>query len=183
MMKRIILLPLLIVTVTMHGCLTYKTVKYEIKFNEDFKSGIMRVTYFDLRSSEEDPQKQENDFNELVRLTKEDDFLLDSMEDGVYVKERKFSAQDGKIVGTYSGIFRNLKIDSEELKESENERSITLDKDENDIIETNGKVMESKDKFIITWAKDVRNLDIKITKMYDAQTYSLMDYYTAWQNK
>jgi hypothetical protein len=181
-MRKIFILPILLFAFALNSCLTYKTIKYEIEFSEDFKNGILRVTYYDLRSSEEDPKKQEADFNELVKLTNENDFLLDSMEDGVYVTDRKFYQEDGKLIGYYSGIFRNLKFDSEALKESENERSLSLDKDDNDKIETNGQVMESKDKFIITWPKDVRKLTIRITKTYDEQTYSLLDYYTKWKN-
>ena len=181
-MRKLIILPLLLFAFLLHGCLIYTTVKYEIEFNEDLKSGIIKITYYNLRSSEEDVEKQENDFNDLLQMLIEDDFLLDSMEDGIYVKDRKLYEEDGKLVGYYSGIFRKLKIDSEELNESENERILTIDKDENDKIETNGQVLESKDKFIITWPKDTRKLMFKISKTFDEKTYSLIDFYNKWKN-
>jgi hypothetical protein len=165
------------------GCLTYKAVKYEIEFDEDFKNGFIKVTYYDIMSSEKETDKQEEDFRELVKLAEEKDFLLDSMEDGVYVTERKIFMEEGRINGSFTGFFRRLKIDSGTLKANENERTISLEKYENDVIETNGQITESTDNCIITWPKDARNLTFKITHSIDEETYSLLDYYDDWKRK
>jgi len=181
-MRKIYFLFTILFAFLLHSCIIYTTARYEIEFDQEFKTGIITVTYTNLRSSEEDPDKQENDFKDLVELLNDDEFLLDSVDDGVYIKERLLYEEGGQLNGSYTGIFRRLKIDSDEIKSSENERTLTFDKDEGDVVISNGKVLESEDSFILTWPKEMRNLNFSITKKYDEPAFSLMEYYHEWTN-
>ncbi len=181
-MRKYFLSAIIIVSFLLPGCLIYSTVKYEIEYNENFTMGTVKVTYTNLRDSEADKDKQKKTFIDLVEMLEEDDFLLDNIDDGIYVRERYLYEENGQLIGSYSGIFKRLKIDSEELKTKENERILIIDKDEGDIVTANGKVLESEDSFIISWSKDVRKLEFTVKKSLGKPTYSLLDYYREWKN-
>ncbi len=181
-MRKYFLSAIIIVSFLLPSCIIYSTVKYEIEYNENFTMGTVKVTYTNLRDSEADKDKQKKNFMNLVEMLEEDKFLLDNIEDGVYVRERYLYEENDQLIGSYSGIFKSLKIDSEELKTKENERILILDKDEGDIVTTNGKVLESEDSFIISWPKDVRKLKFTVKKSLGKPTYSLLDYYHEWKN-
>jgi hypothetical protein len=181
-MRKYFLSAIIIVSFLLPSCIIYSTVKYEIEYNENFTMGTVKVTYTNLRDSEADKDKQKKDFIDLVEMLEEDEFLLDNIDDGVYVRNRYLYEENDQLIGSYSGIFKSLKIDSEELKTKENERILILDKDEGDIVTTNGKVLESEDSFIISWPKDVRKLEFTVKKSLGKPTYSLLDYYHEWKN-
>ncbi len=182
-MRKLHYVSLLSLLIIFASCLTYSTVRYDIEFDDNFESGKIFVTYTDLRSSEESVEKQKSDFAELIKMLEEDKFLLDSMEDGIYIKERDLSENNGKITGSYSGIFKKLRFDSQELKQTKNERTLTIDKDDGDVVKTNGKILESADTFIIAWPVDEHKLYFSINKNYDDKTYSLLDYLKEYRNK
>ena len=181
-MRKYFLSTIIVVFFLLHSCIIYSTVKYEIEYNEKFTMGTVKVTYTNLRDSEADKDKQKKGFLDLVEMLEEDEFLLDNIDDGVYVRNRYLYEENDQLIGSYSGIFKSLKIDSEELKTKENERILILDKDEGDIVTTNGKVLESEDSFIISWPKDVRKLEFTVKKSLGKPTYSLLDYYHEWKN-
>lgn len=182
-MNKLYYMSLLILLLIFTSCLTYSTVRYDIEFDDNFESGKIFVTYTDLRSSEESVEKQKSDFAELIQILEEDKFLLDTMEEGIYIKERNLCENNGKITGSYNGIFHKLKFDSEELKQTKNERTLTIDKEDGDVVKTNGKLLESADTFIIAWPADEHKLYFSISKNFDDKTYSLLDYLKEYQNK
>ena len=165
------------------GCLTYSKVIYEIEFDEKFESGWIQVSYINIQSSEENTEKQNSDFDELIQMLEGDSFLLDTMEEGIYIQNRTLVESDAKLNASYTGIFRKLKFDSQELKTSKNERTLTIEKEEGDILESNGKIMESNDSYLISWPKDQRKLRFSISKNFDDKTYSLLDYYQKYKNE
>lgn len=176
---RLILLPAFLLMVT--GCLTYSKVLYEIEFDDKLEAGKIKITYFDIRSSEENTEKQKSDFTELVQILEADDFLLDAMEDGIYIRNRTLIENDGQLNGTYDGIFRKLKIDSQEIKTSKNERTLTLKKEDGYLVETNGNILESEDSYLISWPREQRRLVFSITISNNDKTYSLLDYYKSYK--
>ena len=91
-MKKLLIASILFFTFIFNSCLTYHVVDYTIEYADDFNSGTFSVTYTDIRSSEKAPEKQEKDFDELIELYKSDMFLLDQVDEGIYVKERKVNA-------------------------------------------------------------------------------------------
>lgn len=173
---------ILFLVVTMNSCLTYRVAEYTITFADTFNSGKIQVYYTDIRSSEKDEVKREKDFNELIELLEEDKFLLDQIEDDVYVKERKIFEKNGQINGQYTGIFSDLKIEHNALKHENEEWILFLSLDEGQQIESNGKVLISNRNVLLTWPKDQKVLTFKVTlKNYDAETYPLIDYFLKWK--
>ncbi len=173
----------LLVMLLLPGCIVYSSVTYEIEYNDDFTMGTIKVTYTNLMDSESDKEKQEKDFQELIDMLQGDEFLLDILEDGIYLKDRQLYEQDGKLIGSYSGLFKRLKIDSQEMISKENERVLIIDKNDGDTVSSNGKILETADSYILSWPKDIASLEFTIKSGLGDPTYSLLDYYHNWKSK
>lgn len=168
---------------SVNSCLTYQTVEYTIDFTDNFNSGKISVVYTDIRSSEAEGEKQKADFDELIELYQDDLFLLDQIDEGIYIKERKLYEKDGIIIGSYSGIYQKIKIDNHVMDLRNDERFILLEVDHNSKIETNGKLLQSENNALIVWPKDQKHLKIKkIIPDNEVKDYSLLDYYQKWKN-
>ena len=179
-MRKYSLISVIITIFLISGCLTYSSVKYEIVFNEELTGGVVKVTFTDLKTTEEDTAKQRKDFLNLVELLFEDDFLLDNIEEGIYIKERDLFVDNEKLNVTYSGIFRSSKLAEKDMRTTENERILRFDKNEGDVASSNGKVVETKDSFIFSWPKDLKTPEFKINRKME-KSFSMLDYYKAWK--
>jgi len=173
----------LTIVLTFSSCLTYRTVEFVADFGDNFNNGEFTAIYSDIRSSEQEPKKQREDFEELLKMTLEDQFLLDHVAMGLYIKERQVYEENGKIMGKFSGIFEKVALDDAILEVEGDERYILIDIDEGDIVETNGKVHKSKEKALIVWPKKQKIISYKITKTYDDPTYSITHLYRDWLQK
>ena len=181
-MKILIFVSMIFFIILLNGCLTYHVVEYTVDYADDFNSGSFSVTYTDIRSSEEEAEKQKKDFDELIELFEGDMFLLDQVDEGIYVKERKLYEKDEKLIGSYSGIFQKIQIDNNEMKVRNDERYILLDISPSEKIETNGKVYRSENNALLVWPKDKKKLKIKkIVQDYDNVGFSIFDYYNNWK--
>jgi hypothetical protein len=181
-MKKLIFISMIFFIFLLNGCLTYHIVEYTIDYADDFNSGKFSVKYTDIRSSESEPEKQKKDFDELLELYEGDMFLLDQVDEGIYVKERKLYEKDGKIYGSYSGIFQKMKIDDNEMKVRNDERYILLDISAAEDIETNGKIYRSENNALLVWPNHQKHLTIKkIVKDYDKIGFPIIDYYKNWK--
>ena len=91
------------------GCLTFDFWEVRIVFNEGSdQKGKIFITYSGLASDSDSLDKQENDFNEVIESYIEDDFLMDQVREGIYVKKRELFEKDGKLIFNYSGIFNGF---------------------------------------------------------------------------
>lgn len=182
-MKILIFVSMILFIILLNGCLTYRVVEFTIDYADDFNSGNFAATYTDIRSSETEVEKQKKDFDELIQLYEDDMFLLDQLDEGIYVKERTLYEKEGILVGGYSGIFQTLQIDNNEMKVRNEERYILLDISPSEGIETNGKVYRSENNALLVWPKDQKQLKIKkIVKDYDKRGFSILEYYKNWKN-
>jgi hypothetical protein len=181
-MKKFICICSIVLIFFLNGCLTYHVVEFTIDYNDDFNSGYLTVSYSDIRSSETDTLKQQKDFEELIELYKGDIFLLDQVDEGLYVKERKLYEKNGKLYGSYSGIFQKLKIDDGGLQTRNDERYILIDIGPDMELESNGKVYRSDYNALVVWPTDQKKLKIrKIVKDYDNVGYSILENFKKWK--
>jgi len=181
-MKIFYMIFIIFLILTVSSCLTYRVAEYTIEFSETFNSGTITVKYSDVRSSEDKEEKRKKDFTELIELFEQDKFLLDQIEDGVYVKDRHLFEKNGQINAEYSGIFDNLKIDGNELKSKNEERILLLSTDDGEVIESNGKIYLSEHNILLVWPNDQKILTFKRTlKNYEERSYSFIDYYQNWK--
>ena len=75
------------------GCLASETTEYKITMNEDGKSGTIISIMRNVQSDESEDAKQAKDFDEAIRSWKGDDYLLERVHDGLYVKERNLESK------------------------------------------------------------------------------------------
>jgi hypothetical protein len=179
--KRIFTLISVAILAGITGCLTFQKMRVEIHFKRDYQQGEITVTYTGIGTSESDKDRQMSDFEDLREAVEEDNFYLDALEDGIYVKEIQLKKVDGQIVGNYTGIFRNLRIDGKQLLVNENDCSLEIAKEEGYKIRSNGKVTEEADKFTVVWPKSDSSMWYEITCSPDQPVYSLLPYFDSWQ--
>ncbi len=165
------------------SCLTFETAEFRIKFNENsMTDGTIEVIYSNIQTGEALLKDQQKDFKELVKHYQDDQFLLDQMTDGVYVKERELFEENGKLIGKYNGIFRNFKFDNDPLKLVNDEFILLMDADD-EVVETNGKIIKSEKNIFISWPKDQKELYWKIKMTNDPKSTSLLDMFREWKEK
>jgi len=179
--KRIFTLISLAVLTGITGCLTFQKMRVEIHFEDNYRQGEIKVTYTGIGTSESDKDRQMSDFEDLREAVEENNFYLDALEDGIYVKEIQLKKADDQIVGEYTGIFRNLRIEGKQFQVNENDCTLEIAKEEGYKIRSNGEVTEDADKFTIVWPKSERSIWYEITCSPDQPVYSLLPYFDSWQ--
>lgn len=165
------------------GCLTFESFKVQIHFlNDSYSSGMVTLTYYGLQTDADSLRKRQNDFEDIVSFYQDDDFLLDEMDDGIYVKNRDIF-EDGKGLGfTYSGIFKKLSMDGAEFKVLTDVILFELDKDDMIIVDTNGEICQDSAKVYITWPKGTMDLFWESkSQTKDGELHSLVPFYREWK--
>lgn len=181
-MRKIIQFSPFVFLIFILGCLTFETVEFRIVFNENsFTDGTIEVIYNNIQSSEAELNGQQKDFDELIRHYQGDQFLLDQISEGIYIKNRELYEKNGILIGKYKGIFRNLKLDSESLKTNNDEIVLLIESDANDVIETNGKIIKSDKNVFISWPKSQKELYWKSKMNGDGKTGSILAMFREWK--
>ncbi len=144
-----ILLPLFL-ALSFIGCLVSETTQFTITMNDDGKGGTMVTVMRNIQSEETESDRQAKDFDEAIRAWKEDDYLLERMHNGLYVKDRALSLEGNQLVWRETAIFSDLgDVFRHEYKEDTLRFII---KDDQKIVATNGTVLATKDSTIVFWA-------------------------------
>jgi hypothetical protein len=156
-------------------------VEYTLHFNDDLNSGSITVRYSNIQSSEKDTAKVREDFKELLKMVTGDNFLLDGIETGIYIQDRKIVEENGQLVAYEKGIFRNLQLEDEQATIQNDERILTFSNKDKEKIECNGKMIKLENNTILVWPKDQRDLYIKVTSAKEDSLSSLLPYYRQWK--
>jgi len=131
------------------GCLASETTEYKITMNDDGKSGTIISTMRNVQSDESDQAKQSKDFDEAIHSWKGDDYLLERMHEGLYVKERTLAVEDSVLVWTEKAIFASL---GDVFKhEFHNDTLRFVIKGDQSLVATNGAVIPGKDSTVVYW--------------------------------
>ena len=132
------------------GCLCTETTEYTVKMNEDGKSGTLITVMRNIQSSDTDPAKQDKDFEQAIQSWKGDEYLLQRMKEGLYVKDRHLSVEGNVLVWREVAIFSDI---ADVFKhEVENDTLRFIVKDDQKITSTNGAIHPSKDSTVVVWA-------------------------------
>ena len=144
-----ILLPLFL-AISFVGCLVSETTQFTITMNDDAKTGTIVTAMRNIQSAETDSDRQAKDFEEAIRAWKGDDYLLERMHEGLYVKDRKLFLEGNLLVWKETAIFADL---GDVFKhEYRNDTLRFIIKDGQKIIATNGTVLSTKDSTVVFWA-------------------------------
>ncbi|TFG94880.1 MAG: hypothetical protein E4H13_14210 [Calditrichales bacterium] len=140
------------------------------------------VTYLDIRSSDQDPEKREADFQELLELYEQDQFLLDQVREGVYVRERMLFSRGDTLIGRFTGIFEHFSLDGNVLDKKENERFLTLELSPQQSIHSDGNILRNGNNILLTWPAGQKKIWFRVTETDpDTARYSMIDNYRAWK--
>lgn len=132
------------------GCLMCETTEYKITMNEDGKSGTLVTIMRNVQSGESEQTKQQKDFEQAIQSWKEDDYLLQRLREGMYVKDRNLSIENNVLVWKEKAIFSDLgDIFKHEFK---NDTLRLVVKGDQKIISTNGVIQPAQDSTVVIWA-------------------------------
>ena len=183
-MRKISQLVLLLLLIFTTGCLTYERVSVKIVFDNPGKAlpGKIYISFIGIASTEDSLEKRRSDFDDVVDFLENDDFLLDAMKDGIYVKHRKLLNENNKLVFIYDGIFDKLVFDRDlELKYVDNEIVAFLNEEEK-IENTNGKIFKDSTHTFIKWPRDTKEIYWDQIMVQKEKIYSLLPFFEKWKN-
>jgi len=131
------------------GCLMCETTEYRITMNEDGKSGTLVTLMRNVQSGESDQTKQQKDFDQAIQSWKGDDYLLQRLNEGMYVKDRSLTIENNVLVWKEKAIFSDLGgIFKHEFK---NDTLRFVVKGDQKIISTNGVIQAARDSTVVFW--------------------------------
>jgi hypothetical protein len=166
------LLTLLTIIFTIHGCLVFHTVSYEVNLDDE-KSGTVTMKVSDIRSDAMNTTELEEDKRQLFQeLLKSDDFVRQMMEEGKFILDRKLFISEDKLIGTLKYSFDDIsKVESIVYQEPFYFITIPL---EDSIVSTNGEIIVSNNHKRIMWDNSIGTLKFEMFSA-DVKSGSLVE--------
>jgi len=152
----------ILAAVLLAGCLMSEYDEYHIIINTDGKSGTITTTMYNLESDQSDTVKQREDFETLLQNWKGDQYLLEKMKEGVYVKDRKLTAEKGGLVWKEVAIFADIPQLFHDVIVNDTLR-IGFGNDET-VVATNGELIRTKDSSFVQWPLQAKEFFLKTKK-------------------
>jgi hypothetical protein len=154
-MKRVYRFPLLCLLFLLSACLTVEQISTRIMFDQDKNVIRIHILYDNIASAETVEKDVEADFEYLIDQVEDEAYLLERLEQGFYIKNRRLFIADGKIMAEEALITR----DPEALKK---EFGLVLDStrwmlpmdegdDDFEVVAHNGALLKSGEKSYLIW--------------------------------
>jgi len=118
--------------------------------NDDGKTGTIVTVMRNIQSEETDGERQAKDFDEAIRAWKGDDYLLERMREGLYVKDRALSVEGDQLVWKETALFSDL--GDVFRHEYRNDTLRFVIKEGQSVVATNGTLLSTKDSTTVFWA-------------------------------
>lgn len=155
--KLLILLPLIF---TLHGCLVFNTVSYEVNL-VDGMAGNVVVNVSDIRSDAMNAGELEEDKKQLFQeLLKSDEFVKQMSDEGKFILDRKLFISEGELHGMIKYSFDDVsKVEGIIYQEPFYFITVPL---EDSIVSTNGEVIISEGHKRIMWDNSIKTLKFEM---------------------
>lgn len=153
------ILSLLLLTL-FSGCLVSEVTEYSLTLNSDGISGTFTTIMRSVESDSPDSAAQQEDFLTLVENWKGDKYLLDQMDKGLYLKERKLFLDKGKLVWRESSIFADVTKLLPGYHPDDTLKFPVTDTTGLTIM-TNGRHVTMRDSMFIVWPPHTRTFEMK----------------------
>jgi hypothetical protein len=161
------------------GCLTAETQEWSVTLHPDGHRGAYSVTLRNLQADGPTPHHQQQDFDTLVGLLTSDDYLLDRLRDGVYVKSRGVRIEAGILVAKETGLFSDpANVGVVVARDSTLRRSVESGMT---VLATNGRVIQAGDSLYVRWPMRTQQMSLKLRQREFQPTASLVAKYRAWK--
>lgn len=154
------LLSLILLTISVQGCLVFHTVSYEVNLNDE-KSGSVTLYVSDIKSDAVNVSDLEEDKKQLFQeLLKGDEFVKQMQDEGKNITDRKLFISDGQLNGSVKYSFDDIsKVEGIIYEEPFYFITIQL---EDSIISTNGEVVISEGYKRILWDNSIKTLKFEM---------------------
>lgn len=151
---------LALAAIIFNGCLIGNKISYNVQLDEN-GGGTAEVIIHDIRSDAKEDLDYEEDKSSLFEyMLKSNDFVLEMMKDGKYIKSRELYVEDGKLNGKVVYTFKKLS-DFENLMLEDGYYHITMAPDD-EPLSSNGEIIKSADYKRIMWGGDQKNLQFEM---------------------
>ena len=145
----------LLVTLLGAGCLRSEETEIRV-LRAGGEPSVAVVEQINLYSDQKDGMEIQKDFDQLIRDWRgEQD--ADEKQVGMLAKSRELFIRDGKVVFRQTYILQNLDMPDEGIRVGDSQITWTLKDDDDEIVETNGKVLPADPRTIV-WPKDAPEL-------------------------
>jgi hypothetical protein len=163
------------------GCLVSETEEERATLGDDGVRGDYTLVMRNIQSDGATPHHQDQDFQLLLDVWQSDSYLLDRVRQGVYVRRRALTVEDGVLVGREDGLFSNpSNIALFVAPDSSIRRPIPRS---NRVTSTNGKVVDMGDTIYVLWPPRTREFTVKMQPLKFQHTSNLVARFKAWTRK
>jgi len=151
---------LIILLISLQGCLVFHTVSYEVNLQNE-NSGTVDMNVYDIRSDALNVSELEEDKNQLFNfIWKSDDFVQQLNEEGKFVTDRQLFESNGKLNGSLSYEFSDITT-VEGIQYQEPFYFLTVSV-EDSIVSTNGEVIVTEGIKRIMWDNTMKTLQFEM---------------------
>jgi hypothetical protein len=168
-MRVLTLFGTVILFMTFSGCLIFNRISYEIK--TDGKGGTAEINFYDLRSNAADPAEFEEDKKNLFEyIWKSDKFTVDMKKENKEIISRELYLSGDTLNGRVVFKFNNIN-GIENIVAEDGFYYLTLPLAD-EVLSTNGEVIESKEYKRILWDDSFEILKFEILSFsFDEERY------------
>lgn len=154
------LFSLIILLISLQGCLVFHTVSYEVTLNGE-NSGKVNMQVNDIRSDAINVSELEEDKNQLFNfIWKSDDFVEQLKEEGKFVTDRQLFESNGKLIGSLSYEFIDITtVEGIQYQEPFYFLTVAV---EDSIVSTNGEVIVTEGIKRIMWDNTMNTLKFEM---------------------
>jgi hypothetical protein len=169
-MRNILLFISLVLFMNFSGCLIFNRISYDIK--TDGRTGTAEVNIYDFRSDAGNPNEFEEDKEYLFNYAyKSEKFIEDMKKEGKEVISRELHLVNDTLNGRIVYRFNDMANAVENLVYEDGFYFLTLPLDE-EIVYTNGEVIESAQYKRIIWDDSFTNLKYELISFsFDQRRY------------
>jgi hypothetical protein len=161
-MKRVYWLPFICLLFLLPACLTVETILTRIYLNGNNDLIHITILYDNISSAETLGKDVDADFEYLIDQAEDENYLLERLEQGFYIKKRRLFIRENKIMAEEELITRNTETLKNEFNLALDSTvwTMMLDKRDNDfeVISHNGKMVKTEETTSLTWPKEVREI-------------------------
>jgi len=166
------ILSLILLVISVQGCLVFNTVSYEVNMNDD-NSGTVNLHVNDIKSDALNVSELEEDKNQLFTfILKSDDFVNQMKDEGKIITDRKLFESNGKLNGNLSYDFNDIST-VEGIQYQDPYYFLTLSL-EDSVVSTNGEIIFSEGLKRIMWDNSMKLLKFEMFSA-EVENGSLVD--------
>jgi hypothetical protein len=161
-MKRTCWIPFIFLLFLLPACLTVETIITRISFDGTNAIIRIRILYDNISSAEDLAKDVDADFEYLIDQVEDETYLLERLEQGFYIKNRRLFIRNDKIMAEEELITRNPEMLKNEFNLSLDSTHwiMLLDKKESDfeVIDHNGQMVKSDETARLVWQKETSEI-------------------------